>query len=68
MYAFLPSWHEFKNSNEGKSRSAALAATHEHPFLLHYCGIGDFIRDAAEAQTNGSATGQCQDYRTVTSD
>jgi hypothetical protein len=55
--AFVPFWHEFKNSF-----AAEIGILHSQPFttpfpLLHYCGIGNLPSVSSEAQTNGSTIG-----------
>jgi hypothetical protein len=63
--AFFPTWREFQKFRRGTNLALAFATLHKQPFLLHYCGIGDLLSVASEAQTNGSPTGQGQDYRTI---
>jgi hypothetical protein len=50
----------------GTDRAVAFSATHAQPLpVLRYTAIGDLPSVASDAQTNGSPTGQGQDYRTI---
>jgi hypothetical protein len=70
IYAFVTSWQKYKNSVAVEIEFLHLQLFMNSHFhcLLHYYGIGDLPNVASEAQTNGSLTGQGQDYRSLASD